>query len=212
MRIYLPATLDELDAATATREAALWTVAPRPAHAVTSLLVRELADEDDEGREYAAALEAADDSLALIASRPQAPRQRVVVTVEVPDDAVELAGAGEGAASGGGPGPSEGAASGGGPGAGAGATGDRTDAQADDDVAASAVEVVRTVADIAIVCVHVDEPEAAADIEAVLAAADGDGPEADEALDAALERVTERDLLWYDWSELGDIPRTPSPK
>nr|WP_083259674.1 hypothetical protein [Cellulosimicrobium cellulans] len=77
----------------------------------------------------------------------------------------------------------------------------------EDAPAPSAVQVVRTVPDVAIVCVHVDEPEAAPDVEAVLAAADGEGQEADEALDAALERVTERDLLWYDWSELADVPR-----
>ena len=61
--------------------------------------------------------------------------------------------------------------------------------------------------DVAIVCVHVDEPEAVEDVEAVLAAADDDGPGADEALDAAIDRVGERDLLWYDWSELKDVPR-----
>ncbi|MFI2704086.1 DUF6912 family protein [Cellulosimicrobium composti] len=174
MRIYLPATLDELDAVTVTADAARWTVAPRGAHAVTAALTRALPDEDEEGLEYAAALEAADDSLALVASRPDAPRQRLVVTVEVPDGAVQVVGG------------------------------------ADDDEdapAPSAVEVLRTVPDVAIVCVHVDEPEAVPDVEAVLAAADGDGPEADAALDAAIERVGERDLLWYDWSELKDVPR-----
>lgn len=176
MRIYLPATLDELDAVTVTAGAARWTVAPRGAHAVTSALVRALPDEDEEGLEYAAALEAADDSLALVAARPDAPRQRLVVTLEVPDRAVQVV---------------------------------ETQPGADDEdaPAPSAVEVVRTVPDVAIVCVHVDEPEAAPDVEAVLAAADGDGPEADAALDAALDAVTERDLLWYDWSELGDVPR-----
>jgi hypothetical protein len=176
MRIYLPATLDELDAVTVTDDAARWTVGPRGAHAVTTALVRALPDEDEEGLEYAAALEAADDSLALVASRPDAPRQRLVVTLEVPDGAVQTVEAGAGVAE-------------------------------EDAPAASAVEIVRTVPDVAIVCVHVDEPEAAPDVEAVLSAADGDGPEADEALDDALERVTEHDLLWYDWSELADVPR-----
>jgi hypothetical protein len=176
MRIYLPATLDELDAVTVTEDAALWTVAPRGAHAVTSALVRSLPDEDEEGLEYAAALEAADDSLALVASRPDAPRQRLVVTLEVPDGAVQV-------------------------------VEPRAGADDEDAPAPSAVEVVRTVPDVAIVCVHVDEPEAAPDVEAVLAAADGEGADADAALDAALERVTERDLLWYDRSELPDVPR-----
>ncbi|MCB7137239.1 DUF6912 family protein [Cellulosimicrobium marinum] len=176
MRIYLPATVDELDAATLTADAARLSVAPRGAHAVTAALVRSLPDEDQEGLEYAAALEAADDSLALVASRPDAPRQRLVITLEVPDAAVQVVEVGPGG-------------------------------EDDDAPAASAVEVIRTVPDVAVVCVHVDEPEAAADVEAVLTAADGDGPEADAALDAALERVTERDLLWYDWSELADLPR-----
>ncbi len=175
MRIYLPATLDELDAVTVTADAARWTVAPRGAHAVTAALTRALPDEDEEGLEYAAALEAADDSLALVASRPDAPRQRLVVTLEVPDGAVQAVGA--------------------------------EDPDDEDAPAPSAVEVLRTVPDVAIVCVHVDEPEAVADVEAVLAAADDDGPDADAALDAAIERVGERDLLWYDWSELKDVPR-----
>lgn len=184
MRIYVPATLDELDAASVTADAARWTLAPRLAHAVTPALLAALPDEDDEGHEYAAALEAADDSLALVAARPDAPRQRLVLTLDVPDDVVE---------------PAEGA-----PGAG-------------DDLAPSAVHVARTLPDHAIVCVHVDEPEAAADVEAVLAAADeeSDAEEAGElaegtttALDEALQRVTDRDLLWYDWSELPAIPRS----
>ena len=61
----------------------------------------------------------------------------------------------------------------------------------------SAVELVerRGPAD-AIVCVHVDEPGAAPD---VVLAAGGD--------EAAVERLDERDLLWYDATELGSIPR-----
>ncbi|MBD5786330.1 hypothetical protein IF650_09075 [Cellulosimicrobium terreum] len=177
MRIYVPATLDELDGVTTAPDAARWTVTPRGAHAVTTALIRALPEEDDEGLEFAAALEAADDSLALVANRSGAPRQRLVVTLEVPDTAVQVAASGP------------------------------VGGDPDDEPAPSAVEVVRTVPDVPIVCVHVDEVEAAPDIAAVLASADGDGPEADAALDAAIERVTERDLLWYDWSELSDVPR-----
>ncbi|MBD8080707.1 DUF6912 family protein [Cellulosimicrobium arenosum] len=180
MRIYLPATLDELDDVVLTRDAARWTVRPRGAHAVTTALTRELPDEDDEGLEFAAALEAADDSLALVAARPGAPRQRLVVTLEVPDAAVQLAGPGGSA---------------------------RPAGTDDEDLSPSAVDIVQTVPDVAVVCVHVDEVEAAPDVAAVLAAADGDGPDADAALDAALERVTDRDLLWYDWSEIAAVPR-----
>jgi hypothetical protein len=181
MRIYVPATLDELDAVAHASDAARWTVAPRRAHAVTKDLEAALPDDDAEGREYVAALNAADDSLALIAGRPDAPHQRVVITVEVPDAAVGPAGEG-----------------------------------ADDEAVGSEVAVTSTVEDVAIVCVHVDETDAAADIADVLAAADEEsdaestaevGEESETALDAALQRVTDRDLLWYDWSEITDIPR-----
>ncbi|GIJ00186.1 hypothetical protein CLV28_2507 [Sediminihabitans luteus] len=176
MRLYVPVTLDELDAVSSTPDAARWDLAPRAAHAVTGPLAQSYPDEDDEGLEFLAALEAADDSLALVAGRVDAPRQRAVVTVEVPDSAVEVVGAVL---------PPE-------------------DADLGDDPAPSAVAVVASVPQVAIVCVHVDETTAADDVAAVLAAADaGDDP----ALDAALDRVTERNLLWYDWSEIAEIPR-----
>lgn len=59
----------------------------------------------------------------------------------------------------------------------------------------SAVDVAREVPGAVVVCAHVDEPEAAPDVAATIA---GD--------DAAAERLVERDLLWYDASELGEIP------
>ena len=182
MRIYVPATLDELDAVTHTTDAARWTVAPRRAHAVTKELEAALPEEDAEGLEYVAALNAADDSLALIAGRTDAPHQRVIVTVEVPDTAVVPAAEGED----------------------------------DDEPVPSEIDVTTTVEDVAIVCVHVDEPAAAADIADVLRAADEEsdaeetaqvGEESDTALDEALQRVTDRDLLWYDWSEIKNVPR-----
>jgi hypothetical protein len=187
MRIYVPATLDELDAVTHANDAARWTVAPRSAHAVTKDLEAALPDEDAEGLEYVAALNAADDSLALIAGRPDAPHQRVIITVEIPDAAI------------------------GAPGSTA-----SSDEDSDDEPVASEIQVTSTVENVAIVCVHVDEPEAAPDIADVLAAADEEsdaeataeiGEESDAALDEALQRVTDRDLLWYDWSEIKNIPR-----
>ena len=33
------------------------------------------------------------------------------------------------------------------------------------------------------------------------------GEESETALDEALQRVTDRDLLWYDWSEIKNVPR-----
>ncbi|MBO3086746.1 DUF6912 family protein [Cellulomonas dongxiuzhuiae] len=65
----------------------------------------------------------------------------------------------------------------------------------DDPPVPSAVEVVCGVDLSQMVSVHVDEPAAAAD---VAAAAGGD--------EAAIERLEERDLLWYDVTEIAQIP------
>lgn len=67
---------------------------------------------------------------------------------------------------------------------------------ADPDQLPSAVHVTRPVAWADVVSLHVDEDDAADD---VAAAAAGDA--------AALERAAERDLLWYDASELADLRR-----
>lgn len=161
VRLYLPATLDELDHLL--REGTPLP-APRRAHAVTPALAALLPDEDEEGVEFAAQLMAADDALVLLASRPDAPGLRLVVTVEVADDAVR-----EGA-------PEEGAGV--------------------DDEAASLVTLAAAVSLDEVVCAHVDEPAARDEVARAL---DGD--------DAALDAVAERDLLWYDVSELDRIPR-----
>lgn len=63
-----------------------------------------------------------------------------------------------------------------------------------DDTVLSAVDLVEPVT-VLVVCAHVDEPAAAADIQAVIG---GD--------DDAIERLADRDLLWYDATELGAIP------
>ena len=170
MRIYVPATLDELTGAAVTAGGARWDLPARVVHAVTPALAAAYPEDDDEGHEYAAFLAAADDSLALVAARPAAVPLRAVVSLDVPDGVVTPARAEPGA-----------------------------------DTAESAVEAA-AVPGVEIVAVHVDEPEAAADVRAVLAAADGPDDQ-DDALDAALERVTDRDLLWYDPTEIGEIPR-----
>ncbi|MBB2922944.1 DUF6912 family protein [Cellulomonas cellasea] len=156
MRIYLPATLDELG--TSPDPAGGTTFAARRAHAVTDALRAALPDEDDEGLEYAAQLAAADDALLRIAAHPGVPELRLVLSADVPDAAVTLA------------------------------TGE--------DDAPSAVDVTVDVLLRDVACGHVDEPEAAADVRAALT---GDA--------SAVERLSERDLLWYDASELGAIPR-----
>lgn len=60
----------------------------------------------------------------------------------------------------------------------------------------SAVEITCEVGTALMASVHVDEPAAARD---VAAAATGD--------EAAVERLDEHDLLWYDVTEIAEIPR-----
>lgn len=162
MRLYVPATRDELDAPRPHAGQVLWSLeAGREAHAVTPALRAASPDEDDEGLEYEAFLAAADDSLGLVLLGAPSPL-RVVVSVDVPDDAVA-------------------------PGA------------PDEDVAPSAVRLGRDV-DAPVVAAHVDEPEAGPDVLAV-------GQVAEAELEEALQRVVDRDLLWFDVTELGDAPR-----
>ena len=66
----------------------------------------------------------------------------------------------------------------------------------DDDDVPSAVELTRAVPRADVICVHVDEPGAATDVALAVA---GD--------EEAAARLDERDLLWYDASELGNVPR-----
>lgn len=169
MRLYVPATLDELDSAVVTATGATWTVPGRQAHAVTTALSSALPDEDDEGLEWHAFLAAAHDSLLLVAGSPDAVPLRVVVTVEVPDDVVQESRGG--------------------------------------DVALSQVSVARDLPGTALIAVHVDEPTSSPDVQDVLELAASDAPGADAALDDAIQRVTDRDLLWYDPTELRAIPR-----
>ncbi|HEY0120140.1 MAG TPA: hypothetical protein VGC04_15290 [Cellulomonas sp.] len=69
------------------------------------------------------------------------------------------------------------------------------DAGTGPDEVASAVDLVAGVAWATVVSVHVDEPAAALDVVAALA---GDP--------AAEDRLVERELLWYDVTEVGRIP------
>ncbi|HEY0188273.1 MAG TPA: hypothetical protein VGC67_12355 [Cellulomonas sp.] len=156
MRLYVPATCDELDTLTGPAAAL---VAPRRAHAVTPRLSGLLPDEDEEGWEFAAQLLAADDALVLLAARPQAPTLRLVVAVEVADSAVDVTPVAE-------------------------------------DEPASLVTLVEPLVLDDVVCALVDEPAARAE---VVRALDGD--------DAALDALADRDLLWYDVSELARVPR-----
>lgn len=158
MRLYVPATLNELDSVSGTSIS----LAPRRAHTATAALVKAYEAEgitDIEEVEFGAFMAAADDSLMLIAEQPDVPWKRFIISLDVPDSAVKAA-------------------------------------PTDDETPVSAVDIVEPVGPLKIVCVHVDEPEAAGDIQGVF-----------EGKEDAIVSLNERDLLWYDVTELADIPR-----
>jgi hypothetical protein len=85
MRVYLPSTLPLLAAVHTARE-----VGPVPlaGHAVTPALREWYAEGDQEELEYAALTAATRASLRLLAADPSAPRRRVVLAAEIPDQSV----------------------------------------------------------------------------------------------------------------------------
>jgi hypothetical protein len=88
MRVYLPTTFPALAAGTASGE---FGPAPLLAYAVTPALREWYASGDSEELEYAATIDAARESLRLLAGDPAAPARRVVIAAEVPDATVSLA-------------------------------------------------------------------------------------------------------------------------
>ncbi|HEY8481959.1 MAG TPA: hypothetical protein VIL71_19200 [Spirillospora sp.] len=88
MRVYLPSTLTLLADVIAEKKVG---PAPLSGHAVTPALREWYADGDQEELEYAAMSAAARASLRLLAADPSAPRRRVVLAAEVPDDRVTWA-------------------------------------------------------------------------------------------------------------------------
>lgn len=85
MRVYLPATLRVLDQAVRAAEIG---PAPLQGFAVTPDLREWYASGDQEELEYVALMHAARASLRLLAADSTAPRRRVVIVVDVPDDQV----------------------------------------------------------------------------------------------------------------------------
>ncbi|MGH3657737.1 MAG: DUF6912 family protein [Micromonosporaceae bacterium] len=84
-RIYLPATLARLGALHADGE---YGVPQIDVHAVTPALREWYAEGDDEELEYVAFTRAAQDSLRLLRTDQGAPRRRVVISADLPSDAV----------------------------------------------------------------------------------------------------------------------------
>jgi hypothetical protein len=87
VRVYLPAIWTTLRCLVDTGE-----VGPRPiaGFAVTPGLREWYQDDDLEALEYAALVEAGRASLRLLATVPAAPRRRVVLAADVPDELVEV--------------------------------------------------------------------------------------------------------------------------
>ncbi len=86
MRVYLPATLPML--AGLLRDGEIGP-APLRAFAVTPALRESYASGDQEELEYVAMTHAARGSLRMLMDDPQAPRRRVVLAAEMPDDQVD---------------------------------------------------------------------------------------------------------------------------
>lgn len=85
MRVYLPSTLTELRHLL---DSGVVGEPPLPGYAVTPALREWYAEGDLEELEYSALSLAARASVRLIDADPDAPRRRVVVVAEVPDEAV----------------------------------------------------------------------------------------------------------------------------
>jgi Family of unknown function (DUF6912) len=85
MRVYVPTTLPALAELLRTAE-----IGPAPLHAfaVTPALRESYASGDLQELEYVAMTHAARASLRLLAADPDAPRRRVVLAVDVPDDQI----------------------------------------------------------------------------------------------------------------------------
>jgi hypothetical protein len=87
MRVYLPGTARTLRALLDTGQIGS---PPLTGFAVTPSLREWYVDDDIEELEYAALLEAARGSLRMLDEDPTAPRRRVVIAADVPDDVVTL--------------------------------------------------------------------------------------------------------------------------
>ncbi|GAB7193268.1 hypothetical protein NUM3379_39770 [Kineococcus sp. NUM-3379] len=92
VRVYLPSTLSSLRSVVAGDGEVVLAQAPVQVHGVTHALREWYVDADprelEEELEYAASSDAAERSLHLLAADPTAPRRRVVLALDVPQDAL----------------------------------------------------------------------------------------------------------------------------
>ncbi|MFI8215963.1 DUF6912 family protein [Streptomyces sp. NPDC085932] len=166
MRVYVPMTLPGLAKAYQTGELG---AGPFVAYAVTPALREWYLSDDIEELEYAALSRAALASLRLLAGRPDAPRRRVVVAVDVPDRVASTD-------------PDRGL----------------------DPAALGEVRVSGSVALAKAASVHVDAPDAEADVTAAadaLPAADGGDDDAQFVVDGA----EDHELLWFATQEIPNL-------
>lgn len=165
MRVYLPSTIPLLVAALKASEVGS---PPLCAFAVTPALREWYASGDVEELEYAAMTAAARASLRLLAADSEAPRRRVVLAAEVPDEAVVR-------------------------------DSDAADRPVRPDRATVRVTVGVPMAKV--ISAHIDDPVAAPDVRAAVAAlpAADDG---DEDARFTVDGAEGHELLWYAASEL----------
>lgn len=91
-RVYVPSSLTGL--ARAQQEGRLGTGDVLTAHAVTPAVREWYVEGDLEELEYSAMVDAAEASLQVLAEHPDAPRRRVVIAADVPDEVVRPANTG----------------------------------------------------------------------------------------------------------------------
>jgi len=186
MRVYVPLTLPGLAEAHKTGELG---AGPLVAYAVTPALREWYLSDDTEELEYAALGRAALASLRLLDADPGAPRRRVVVAVDVPDRMAAV-----------------GAESGADRASGRAPHSDAPDAPGGPDApdGPGEVRVSGTVRLAKAAAVHVDAPEAEADVTAAaraLAAADGGDDDAQAVVDGA----EDHELLWFAPQEVATL-------
>ena len=160
MRVYLPATAAELSAlGTSPESLDGLNLAGRYAHGVTKRLAGGLPDMDQDELEWEAFVAATIDAAALLVADPAAPPMRVVLSLDVPDSAINETAA--------------------------------------NDLGQLSTVQLQPVKGGAVAAIHVEEPASSQLLQNLRANPDSASAQA---------AVLDADLLWYDPSELNEIP------